>query len=75
MDIAYPIVIYLKHNFSETGFSLRLWLEPEEVGPIDIVSLSLSLSLSGLPSQTLRFNKHWTMDDVHNCDSYIFGTG
>jgi hypothetical protein len=38
LDIINRPVFYLKHNVSETGFSLRLQVEPTQLGPIDRAS-------------------------------------
>jgi hypothetical protein len=40
MDIIHHHVFLLKHNFSETGFFLRLQVEPTESGPIYRVVVS-----------------------------------
>jgi hypothetical protein len=32
---------YLKYDFSETAFCLRLQVEPTQLGPVDIASLCL----------------------------------
>jgi hypothetical protein len=34
MDIIHRPVFYLKHNVSETGFCLRLQVDPTQMGPI-----------------------------------------
>jgi hypothetical protein len=47
VDIIHGLVFYLKHSISETGFYLRLQMEPIQSGPMDRASLSLSLSLPG----------------------------
>jgi hypothetical protein len=41
MDIIRHHVFYLEHNALETGFCLRLQVEPTQLGPIDIASLDL----------------------------------
>jgi hypothetical protein len=40
LDIIYLSVSYLKHNVSESGFCLRLQVEPTQMGLIDSYSLS-----------------------------------
>jgi hypothetical protein len=42
LDVILRRVFYLKYNVSETGFYLRLQLEPTQLGPIDRASLCLS---------------------------------
>jgi hypothetical protein len=39
MDIIHRRVFYLRHDISETEFSLRLQVEPNHMGPI-LVSVS-----------------------------------
>jgi hypothetical protein len=39
--IHHPPVFYLKHNVWETGFYLRLQVEPTQLGPVDLASLCL----------------------------------
>jgi hypothetical protein len=39
LDIIHRPVLYLKHNVSETGFYLRLQVEPTQLGPMDTISL------------------------------------
>jgi hypothetical protein len=41
MDIIHRPVFYLKHNVLETGFCLRLKVEPTELSQIDRASLYL----------------------------------
>jgi hypothetical protein len=40
MDIIHRSVFYLKHDTSETGFCLRLQVEPTEMGQIELVFVS-----------------------------------
>jgi hypothetical protein len=46
---------YLKHNISETGFCLRLQVEPTELGPIDRTSPYLRTPAPTQESETELF--------------------
>jgi hypothetical protein len=39
LDIIHRPVLYLNHDISETGFCLRLQVEPTDMGQIDAASL------------------------------------
>jgi hypothetical protein len=39
-DIIHRFVFYLKHKVLESGFCLRLQVEPTQLGPIEKVSIS-----------------------------------
>jgi hypothetical protein len=41
LDIIHRPVFYLEHNVSETGFCLRLQVEPTKLGPKDEASFCL----------------------------------
>jgi hypothetical protein len=41
LDIVQRLVIYLKCDVLETGFCLRLQVDPTQLGPIDTASLCL----------------------------------
>jgi hypothetical protein len=56
-EIIHPLVLYLKHNFSETGFCLRLQVESAQSDPTDRASICLqtsSLYLAQLSMTTER---------------------
>jgi hypothetical protein len=44
LDVIHRPVFYLKHDVSETGFCLRLLVEPPQLGPIDRANLCLRTS-------------------------------
>jgi hypothetical protein len=61
MEIIQLPIFCLKHNGSETGFYLRLHVEPTQLGPINTASL-----------RNVVFQiKDRMMDNVQNCDNYI----
>jgi hypothetical protein len=45
LDTIHRHVFYLKHDVSETGFWIRLHVEPTEVGPVDTASLCLQVEI------------------------------
>jgi hypothetical protein len=65
-----PSVLF-KHNVPQTGFCIRLQVEPAQLGPIDRWGPSsiywAQLSRSHMKTET----ESRTMDNVQNCDSYI----
>jgi hypothetical protein len=77
VDIIHRPVFYLNHNVSETGFCLRLQVEPTQLGPTDKSNLSADywaqLSRFHLKTETeSSFRnvvvqiKDRTMDNVQN---------
>jgi hypothetical protein len=62
MNIIHLLVLYLKHNDSETAFSFRLKVEATQFGPIDRV-----VSDSGHQHQNVVFYiKGKTINNVQN---------
>jgi hypothetical protein len=61
LDITHHPVFYLKHNISETGFHLRLQVEPTQL------EMEMEFSL-----QNIFLNKNRSMDNVQKHNSCIF---